>query len=317
MDAAELDFWISYYPMLSTNPTDVEQKRKLESLLERFAIVWSGFFLSEQTGSYSFEITANDKMELELDGQVLGSGGLGRSADGFYTKAGSARPTRVTLQLAEGWHQIRARYYQNSGSAFAGLTYLPPNASHDIRWSRNVTIGNETLEILSVPMPGRLLCTQRPSAARECDTDQVGLIGRYFFMATRPPIPILWDHPSIQGVRPSFTRRELQSGFRWPKPRNEVVDPKIQQSTDAITASIGLSPDLWTGQHLFRLEWKRGSEGYLIFIIDGVQQFRLNASALNTTHTTWHEKRLSNDTSKRYSEKGAEIPGTFLPGVIP
>eukprot|EP01051_Picozoa_sp_SAG22_P013845 SAG22_NODE_1604_length_4014_cov_2.392082_1_plen_1102_part_10 len=91
-------------------------------------------------------------------------------------------------------------------------------------------------------------------------------------MATKAPVPVLLDHPSIEGVQPSFTRRDLREGFKWPMFRSEI-HPEIKQSTDAVSATIGLSPDLWSDQHLFRMEWKRGPEGYLIFIIDGVQQW--------------------------------------------
>eukprot|EP01051_Picozoa_sp_SAG22_P013846 SAG22_NODE_1604_length_4014_cov_2.392082_2_plen_176_part_00 len=158
MGPAELEFWVSYYPMLSTNRIEVEQRQKLASLLERFAIHWSGFFLAKQTGGFVFEITANDKMEVVVDGLVLGTGGLGRFGDTFQGRADSVRPTRVSVHLTEGWHQIRARYYQNSGGMGAKLAYLPPNASHDVSWFHNITFGNEKLEILRELVPGRLLC---------------------------------------------------------------------------------------------------------------------------------------------------------------
>uniref|UniRef100_A0A7S4T845 GH16 domain-containing protein n=1 Tax=Alexandrium monilatum TaxID=311494 RepID=A0A7S4T845_9DINO len=50
--------------------------------------------------------------------------------------------------------------------------------------------------------------------------------------------------------------------------------------TDAVSAVNVLPQSAFTGQHVYRMEWKTGPNGYLLFTLDGKKQFYINATVI-------------------------------------
>lgn len=72
--------------------------------------------------------------------------------------------------------------------------------------------------------------------------------------------------------------------------------------TDAVAAVNTLPHEAFSGQHIYRLEWKTGPSGYLLFSLDGKKQFYINASVI---------------TKERQITRNRESIGTMLGRQIP
>merc|ERR1740138_630484 len=58
----------------------------------------------------------------------------------------------------------------------------------------------------------------------------------------------------------------------------------IDLQTDSLSSLNTLPNDAWTGQHLYVLDWKAGSDGWVSFHMDGKFQFRVNSSTVEREH---------------------------------
>ena len=62
--------------------------------------------------------------------------------------------------------------------------------------------------------------------------------------------------------------------------------------TDAYSANTELSDVYWEGQHLWRVEWRAGANGFMRWSLDGQVQFQLEASMLHEPRkVTFHENQ--------------------------
>eukprot|EP01051_Picozoa_sp_SAG22_P007976 SAG22_NODE_583_length_8878_cov_47.533546_8_plen_655_part_01 len=306
MSEQEQRFWISYQKMKGTE----DDTNKVQSLLDKFVVHWSGFFLAEYTGTYAFELTADDGVTFLIDGNFAAKAGIGTDGETYVDKTtGMATvlgKTKVSLALDQGWHQVLFKYYDDTGGTLLSVEYdFQPEG-----------IGEERFE----PIPGRLLCSESPAGDDSCRAN--GLRGDYYFLATKPPIPKLLSLPNVTGLTPAFSRIDMAEHLRTKFYTNgrEIIGSYVykesfQQATDGVSAMVNMEHDLFERQAIYRLEWKRGHDGYLIFVIDGKQQFRINASALRQD-TELHYKDV-NSAEHTYSSKGSKQGGTFHGSEIP
>lgn len=81
---------------------------------ENFAILWTGLFMANKTGSYGFSTASDDGSVLFVDGQLV----VDNNAMQSYTAADSNIITSVSLSA--GLHQIAVAFYEAGGNQ--GLT---------------------------------------------------------------------------------------------------------------------------------------------------------------------------------------------------
>ncbi|MBX3470575.1 MAG: hypothetical protein KF878_27220, partial [Planctomycetes bacterium] len=83
---------------------------------DTFAALWSGWFLAERPGVYTFVLGSDDGSRLELDNVVV------IENDGLH----GYREVPATVELAEGFHVLRLTYFENHGGASCRLAVAPP-----------------------------------------------------------------------------------------------------------------------------------------------------------------------------------------------
>ncbi|MCO5167360.1 MAG: PA14 domain-containing protein [Planctomycetes bacterium] len=88
----------------------------LPFLPDTFAALWSGWFLAERAGVYTFVVGSDDGSRLELDNAVV------IENDGLH----GYREVPATVELAEGFHVLRLTYFENHGAAACRLLVAPP-----------------------------------------------------------------------------------------------------------------------------------------------------------------------------------------------
>ncbi len=93
-----------------TWPTAVERRA------DAFACRLSGFIRIPASGSYTFFVTADDGVELFVDGRIVVSDPLPHSA----------RERSGTIVLTAGWHPVELAYYEQAGQAVLSLAWNGP-----------------------------------------------------------------------------------------------------------------------------------------------------------------------------------------------
>ena len=97
-------------------PTTSDLLARLPGARRAGSAEWTGFLLVRQAGQHSFETESDDGSWLTVDGElVVDNGGVHPS----QTRAGS-------IQLTEGAHAIRVRYFQAGGGLSLRVHWTPP-----------------------------------------------------------------------------------------------------------------------------------------------------------------------------------------------
>jgi hypothetical protein len=86
---------------------------------DNFSILWTGQMNVAQAGSYTFILIVNDGVALAIDGvTLLDKDGLSHKRNG----------ERVVMQLSEGLHSFKLRFWDGGGTAKMRLLWIPPGA---------------------------------------------------------------------------------------------------------------------------------------------------------------------------------------------
>jgi hypothetical protein len=85
-----------------------------------FSVQWTGQLLIEQPGEYKFSLAADDGASLEIDGDMV----IG-STSAFQEKDGQ-------VDLTEGSHSIRIRYFNSAFGGFVRVWWTPPGRQVEI-----------------------------------------------------------------------------------------------------------------------------------------------------------------------------------------
>eukprot|EP01043_Picozoa_sp_COSAG02_P018581 COSAG02_NODE_871_length_16337_cov_7.124276_8_plen_952_part_00 len=304
MSEAEENFWTEYLPMLSRETSAILQNRKVPELWDHFAVRWSGWFQAEVAGVYHFSAVADDGLQLKIaesdvlhtthDPQVY--------SVGLQKRQGVVASGVGEITLSEGWHRLLLEYYDNYETAFLELQYKVPGQGEELS-----TISQN------------LLCRSAP-VDNVCEAP--GLLGEYYFYATAPPVPLLHVLPDVSTREPDFTRvdfthnnlRHVFFSDNTPSTGSVRYRDSWKQSTDGLTAYTNMTTRQWQRQTLYRMEWKQGPEGYIIWAIDGVKRFQINASALHVDRPLHYKTQPHGST---IPGKGQPTGGTFNGPVIP
>ena len=88
---------------------------------------------------------------------------------------------------------------------------------------------------------------------------------------------------------PGYMSKHPKTGVK--EGLHPLCDPEISgehlagcrgsMQTDAYSANTALSDVYWEGQHIWRVEWRSGKDGYIRWSLDGAVQFQLEASMLH------------------------------------
>jgi hypothetical protein len=90
--------------------------------LETFAVCWRGYFRATQAGHYAFIVGSDDGALLEIDNAaVCGQNRL----QGYYESRGE-------LDLAQGLHVLRLRFFQNRGPCACKLFFVSPSGGDPV-----------------------------------------------------------------------------------------------------------------------------------------------------------------------------------------
>ena len=88
------------------------------TVVDNFAVRWSGYLSVTTGGSYTFFLGSDDGSQLYLDGaMVINHDGL----HSYSTK------TTLALELVPGHHRLTVLYFEASGSSGVRLQYLGPD----------------------------------------------------------------------------------------------------------------------------------------------------------------------------------------------
>ena len=84
--------------------------------------------------------------------------------------------------------------------------------------------------------------------------------------------------------------RQVGANFEFWGDEYEGYMNHAGMQTDAYSANTALSDLYWYGQHLWRVEWRAGENGFMRWSLDGAVQFQLDASMLHQPRkVTFHE----------------------------
>ena len=87
---------------------------------DRFVVQWTGRLLPPASGTYEFNATVDDRMEVEIDGKTI-------------IKADTTSNTTGSIELEEGKAvSIKVTYWEDTGLAFASLSWTPPGGKSSI-----------------------------------------------------------------------------------------------------------------------------------------------------------------------------------------
>ena len=89
---------------------------------DRFACRFDGFVCIPADGRYEFFVTADDGVELSLDGQVVVSDPAPHAA----------RERSGSIALSAGWHPVSVCYYENAGEAVLSLRWSGPGFGREL-----------------------------------------------------------------------------------------------------------------------------------------------------------------------------------------
>ncbi|HON46900.1 MAG TPA: PA14 domain-containing protein, partial [Kiritimatiellia bacterium] len=90
---------------------------KYSGSVDKFAVRWTGQFLAEQAGTYTFRVFADDGCLIFLDGQLVVNN---RTGSGWATGS---------VSLTQGWHDIIVFFYENGGLQVVRLHMTPPGGT--------------------------------------------------------------------------------------------------------------------------------------------------------------------------------------------
>ena len=141
LNAAFYDFntTLTVFPVLNTTAVVSRLDEKINypdttspwtglpaSMMDTFASVHSGYLFAPESGLYTLSLSSDDGSMLWLDGSLVID----------FNTLHSMTEKSVTLPLAQGFHPILVKYFENGGSAGLILKWTPPGFAKQVIPSR-------------------------------------------------------------------------------------------------------------------------------------------------------------------------------------
>ncbi len=90
---------------------------------DTFSVRWTGLVKADYNETYTFYTLTDDGVRLWIDGNLIIDA---------WTDQAAPTEHNGSINLTQGWHDIKMEYYKNTGSAVAKLYYSSPSVSKQI-----------------------------------------------------------------------------------------------------------------------------------------------------------------------------------------